>query len=215
MVRRFPRGAAPSRPRPRPASDQRRDGVERRIGAGAVGPSGLGEIGAASAALAAKRLGAGAGKLDRVVGSGEIVGDADHEAGLALLRHADDGDDARAQAGAWRRRRARADPSPPRPERAGEQLDRAEIADGGRGCRLQPRRRAQARAWRRRAASRASAAHRGWRRAARSSRRGRPSAVPPPRARAHPAWRDKSARPRPSAPRCGARRRRPRFRRRS
>ena len=54
-----------------------------------------GDLVAASLILSAKRRGAGAGKLDGVIGAGEIVGDADHEACLALLRHADDGDDAR------------------------------------------------------------------------------------------------------------------------
>jgi hypothetical protein len=60
----------------------------------AVGASGLGKIGTPSPAFAPQRLGGGASKLDSVVGLGEVVGDADHEARLASFRHADNGDDA-------------------------------------------------------------------------------------------------------------------------
>ena len=77
-----------------------------------------------------------AGELDGVVASGEIGGDADHEAGLALLADADNGDDARAQlllgvvdqAAQILRRDAVDD--------AGEQLHPCQLAD--RECRAAP-----------------------------------------------------------------------------
>src|SRR4029077_11560959 len=68
----------------------------------------------------------------------EIVGDAYHEACLALLRHADDGDDARAKlalgvvdepAQVFRRNALKG---------AGEKLDRTEVADGGRTVACRP-----------------------------------------------------------------------------
>src|SRR5262245_36154450 len=81
----------------RAAADHRRDRVKCGGGAGAVGTSGLREIRTPAATLAAKRFGAGTDEIYGVVNLGEIVGDADDEASLALLGHADDGDDARAE----------------------------------------------------------------------------------------------------------------------
>src|SRR6266849_2773136 len=72
----------------------RGDGIERGLGLGAVGPAGLSHIGPAAPALAAERFRAFAHQLDRVVALGQILGDADDDAGLALPGDADDGDDA-------------------------------------------------------------------------------------------------------------------------
>ena len=177
MVRRFPRERAPGRAGLCPAGDPRRDGVERFIGAGAVGASGLGEIGAAAPAFAAERFGADATSSTALKVGGEVVGHADDEAGLALIAHADDGDDARAQVGACRHRRAPRRSFGATPcTRAGEELDRP--ISRGRTAAVSPphRRQAQARAWRRRTASRACGARRGA--ASRSIiSSGRPSAV--------------------------------------
>ena len=51
----------------------------------AVGTAGLRHVGPAAAALAAERLGALAHQVDRVEARREVVGDADHDAGLAVL----------------------------------------------------------------------------------------------------------------------------------
>ena len=79
------------------AGDPRRNRVERLLGAGAVGASGLGQIGPSAPAFPAEDFRADPDQLHGVVGRGEICGHADHEPGLALLTHADDGDDARPQ----------------------------------------------------------------------------------------------------------------------
>src|SRR5262249_60654770 len=63
----------------------------------AVRPAGLRHVGSAAAALAAKRLGAFAGKIDRVKARYEIIGDADHNSGLAVGGNADDPDPAGAK----------------------------------------------------------------------------------------------------------------------
>src|SRR5262249_47256436 len=52
--------------------------------------------GTAAATLAAERFGASAHQLDGRIARGEVLGDADDHAGLALTGHADDRDDARA-----------------------------------------------------------------------------------------------------------------------
>src|SRR5262245_24175628 len=93
--KRFPR-ARRRRPR-RLARDPRRNRLERFLGAGAVGASGLGEVGAAAPAFAAERFRAHFDQLDGIVSGGEVFRHADNEAGLALIAYADDGDDARAQ----------------------------------------------------------------------------------------------------------------------
>ena len=59
--------------------------VERGLGLGAVRAAGLRHVGPAAAALAAERLGALAHQIDRVEARGQIVGDADHDAGLAVV----------------------------------------------------------------------------------------------------------------------------------
>src|SRR6476620_313161 len=66
------------------------DRRQRRVSLGAVGPTGLRHVGPAAAALAAERLGALAHQLHRVETRGEIGGDADDDAGLAVFGDADD-----------------------------------------------------------------------------------------------------------------------------
>ena len=77
--------------------ERRLDRLERRVGLGAVGPAGLRHVGPAAAALAAERLGALAHQIDGVEARGEIGGDADDDAGLAVLARRDDRDDAGAE----------------------------------------------------------------------------------------------------------------------
>ena len=74
--------------------ERRLDRLERGIGLGAVRAAGLRHVGPAAAALAAERLGALAHQIDGVEARGEIGGDADHDAGLAVVGDADDRDDA-------------------------------------------------------------------------------------------------------------------------
>ena len=75
-------------------AQRRRDGGERRFGLAAVRAAGLRHVGPAAAALAAEHFGALADEIDRVEAFGQIVGDADDDAGLAVVVDADDGDDA-------------------------------------------------------------------------------------------------------------------------
>ena len=77
-----------------PPPSARLDRRERGLGLGAVGAAGLRHVGPAAAALAAERLGALAHEIDGGEARGQIGGDADHDAGLAVLGDADDGDDA-------------------------------------------------------------------------------------------------------------------------
>jgi hypothetical protein len=51
---------------PSPRCDRPADGLERLLGAGAVGTAGLGHVGPAAATLAAKRLGGGAHQVHRI-----------------------------------------------------------------------------------------------------------------------------------------------------
>src|SRR5690606_5076080 len=74
----------------------RRNRLQRRLGLGAVRPAGLRHIGAAAAALAAERLRALAHEIDGVEAVGQIAGDADDDSSLAILGHADNGNDTRA-----------------------------------------------------------------------------------------------------------------------
>src|SRR5262249_10311677 len=74
------------------------DRFERRLGLGAVGSAGLRHIRAPAATFAAERLGALAHQVDGGEARREVGGDADHDAGLAFLGDADNGDDARAEA---------------------------------------------------------------------------------------------------------------------
>src|SRR5687768_12648717 len=73
------------------------DRGERGIRLRAVGPAGLRHVGAPAPALAAERLGPFADEIDRIQPAGEIAGDADHDARLAVLADADDRDHARAK----------------------------------------------------------------------------------------------------------------------
>ncbi len=70
------------------------DGFERVAGLGAVGAAGLRHVGTSAAALAAERLGARLDEIDGAPCLDEIVGHADREARLAVLGDADDRDDA-------------------------------------------------------------------------------------------------------------------------
>ena len=79
------------------AAERRLDRGERGVRLGAVGPAGLRHVGPPAAALAAERLGALAHQIDGVEPRREIGGHADHDAGLAVLGDADDGDDAGAE----------------------------------------------------------------------------------------------------------------------
>src|SRR5258708_4226227 len=73
------------------------DRRERGGRLGAVGPAGLRHVGAPATALAAECFGGDAHQIDRVVAGGEIAGDADDDAGLAVPGDADDGDHAGAE----------------------------------------------------------------------------------------------------------------------
>ena len=66
-------------------TERRFDRLQRGLGLGAVRTAGLRHVGAAAAAFAAERLGALLDQIDRVETRGEIGGDADHDAGLAVL----------------------------------------------------------------------------------------------------------------------------------
>ena len=82
----------------RPSERLRRSSMAASASASAraVGTAGLRQVGAAAAALAAERLGAHAHQIDGAErASVRSCGDADHEAGLAFLAHADNRDDAR------------------------------------------------------------------------------------------------------------------------
>src|SRR5437764_8181344 len=70
------------------------DRRQRRVRLGAIRPAGLRHVGPAAAALAAERFGTLAHQFDRVEARREIGGDADDEAGLAVLGDADERDDA-------------------------------------------------------------------------------------------------------------------------
>src|SRR5205814_10249633 len=61
---------------------------------GAVGAAGLRHVRPTAAALAAQRFGALADEIDGVEAAHQVRGDADHDAGLALLGDADKRDDA-------------------------------------------------------------------------------------------------------------------------
>ena len=195
--------AIPARRAPEPATASAPPVISAAIASSAAsarapsGPPALRKIGTAAAAFAAKRLGAGAGKLDRIVGAGEIVGDADDEAGLAFLRHADNGDDAGAKlalgvidepAQIFRRDALKG---------AGEELHGTKVADRRRGvaCSAAAKRKLALRVGQLLLELPPLIEDGG--KPLDHLVRGRPSGVPPPRARGHLAWRDRSARPRP------------------
>src|SRR5262245_3909330 len=72
------------------------DRRQRGVGLGAVGTAGLRHVGPTATALTAQHFRTLADEFDRVEARGEIGGDADHDAGLAVLSDADNSDDARA-----------------------------------------------------------------------------------------------------------------------
>ena len=59
-----------------------------------IRPTGLGHVGTAATALAAKRLGTNAHEINRRVGRFEVFCDTDGEAGFAILSDTDNDDDA-------------------------------------------------------------------------------------------------------------------------
>ena len=61
-----------------------------------IGTAGLRHIGPAAATLAAQRLGAFAHEVDGVEALDQIVGDADDDAGLAVVRNSNNSDNTRA-----------------------------------------------------------------------------------------------------------------------
>ena len=79
--------------------DRALDGGDGGFGLGGVGAAGLGHVGAAAAAFAAERRRGDANEIDGVEARSQIVGDADHDAGLAVFAERNDGDDPRADAG--------------------------------------------------------------------------------------------------------------------
>src|SRR6478735_378895 len=79
----------------RVSAERGRHGLERSLGLGAIGAAGLGHVGPAATALAAQRLGRHAHQLDSREAAYEVLGDGHDGAGLAILRYADQGDDAR------------------------------------------------------------------------------------------------------------------------
>ena len=70
------------------------DRGQRSVRLGPIGTAGLRHVWPTAAALAAERFGALAHQLDRVESRREIRGNADHDAGLAVLGDADDRDHA-------------------------------------------------------------------------------------------------------------------------
>src|SRR5262249_60265411 len=81
-----------------PPADPAFAGFARGPGLRAVGSPALRHVRAPAAAFAAERLGTLAHQIDGGEARREVVGNADHDAGLALLGDADDGDHPRAQA---------------------------------------------------------------------------------------------------------------------
>src|SRR5262249_3104922 len=77
------------------ATKRRRDGGKRGICLGAVRPAGLRHVGPAAATFAAEHFSCFAHEIDGIKARGEIIGDADADAGFAIWRPADDGDHAR------------------------------------------------------------------------------------------------------------------------
>ena len=71
------------------------DRGQRRVRPGAVRSTGLRHVGPSAAALAAERRRSELDELNRAEARGQIGGHADHDAGLAVLGDADDGDHAR------------------------------------------------------------------------------------------------------------------------
>src|SRR5271169_4839327 len=69
---------------------------QRGIRLRGVGTTGLRHIGPAAAAFAAKRLGAFAHQVDSIEALDQIVGHADHDAGLAVVRNSNNSDNTRA-----------------------------------------------------------------------------------------------------------------------
>ena len=82
---------------PSGAGHRRFDGIERRTCLGAVRSAGLRHVRPPAPALAAQRFGRDAHEIDRVVARGEVLGDADDDAGLAIFSHADNRHDAGAE----------------------------------------------------------------------------------------------------------------------
>ena len=77
------------------ATKRRHDGGERGVRLGAVRPASLRHVGPAAATFAAEHIRGFADEIDGIKSRGEIIGDADDDAGFAIRRHADDGDHAR------------------------------------------------------------------------------------------------------------------------
>src|SRR5688572_24739548 len=77
---------------------RRFDGRESSLGLRSVGTAGLSHVAASASALATELLGADAHESDRVVFCRQVVRNGHHDAGLAVIGNADDGDDAGAEA---------------------------------------------------------------------------------------------------------------------
>src|SRR5882724_2782196 len=88
----------PERTSPEASTNRHRlfDCLERRFSLGAVGAARLRHVRPAAAALAAERRRTGAHQIDGAVALGQVIGDPDDHRSLAVLRHCNQGNDARA-----------------------------------------------------------------------------------------------------------------------